>query len=445
MASLLRKQPLIACFLLLFLSLLSPSLSLTDTETAYIGRRQLLHLKEHDELPADFKLEIDIPDTFPNERLKKAYVALQAWKVAIYSDPENITATWQGADVCSYTGVFCAPALDDANINVVAGIDLNHYDIAGYLPPELGLLTDLALFHINSNRFCGIIPTSFIKLILMFEFDISNNRFVGEFPEVVLEWPEAKYLDLRFNDFEGELPPKLFTLEFDAIFLNNNRFTSTIPDTIGNSTVSVVSFAYNEFHGCIPSTVGNMPNVNEMLFIGNNMSGCFPLELGNIANLTVLDVSNNGFVGKLPESLSETTKLEILDVSNNELTGSVPVGICKLPKLDNFTFSYNYFDSADPTCMEDKNVNKIFDYDQNCLPNQPDQRDAEKCASVVKKTVDCGSCGSGSPPTQDDSFDQSPSPRTRAPPPEQTIEAGAPPPEQTIEAGAPPPEQTIEA
>ncbi|KAL3580571.1 hypothetical protein D5086_018406 [Populus alba] len=53
-------------------------------------------------------------------------------------------------------------------------------DIAGYLPAELGLLTDVALFHINSKHgFCGNHPQElFPKLTLINEFDVSNNRFV---------------------------------------------------------------------------------------------------------------------------------------------------------------------------------------------------------------------------------------------------------------------------
>ncbi|KAF5200281.1 Leucine-rich repeat extensin-like protein [Thalictrum thalictroides] len=97
------------------------------------------------------------------------------------SDPLNLTSNWVGSDVCSYTGVFCAPALDDKSIQTVAGIDLNHGDIVGYLPEELGLLVDLALFHINSNRFCGIVPPKFNKLKLLFELDLSNNRFAVVF------------------------------------------------------------------------------------------------------------------------------------------------------------------------------------------------------------------------------------------------------------------------
>ena len=44
-----------------------------------------------------------------NPSLRAAYVALQAWKASITSDPHGITSTWVGFNVCKYKGVFCAP------------------------------------------------------------------------------------------------------------------------------------------------------------------------------------------------------------------------------------------------------------------------------------------------------------------------------------------------
>jgi hypothetical protein len=35
----------------------------------------------------------------------------------------------------------------------VAGVDLNHIDIAGFLPPELVLISDLTLFHLNYDSY----------------------------------------------------------------------------------------------------------------------------------------------------------------------------------------------------------------------------------------------------------------------------------------------------
>ncbi|KAK3017363.1 hypothetical protein RJ639_005550 [Escallonia herrerae] len=227
--------------------------------------------------------------SFENQRLRQAYIALQAWKSAIFSDPFNFTANWNGSNVCSYAGIFCSPSPSDPTVRVVAGIDLNHADIAGYLPPELGLLTDLALFHLNSNRFCGIVPETFSRMKLLHELDVSNNRFVGPFPKVVLSLPSLKFLDLRFNEFEGPVPSKLFDKDLDAIFLNDNRFRSGIPVNLGNSPVSVLVFANNDLGGCIPGSIGKMGNtLNEIILMNDNLTGCLPAnEIGFLKQLSV--------------------------------------------------------------------------------------------------------------------------------------------------------------
>ncbi|KAI4333947.1 hypothetical protein L6164_018695 [Bauhinia variegata] len=116
-----------------------------------------------------------------NPRLYRSFLAFQAWKRAIDSDPYNFTHTWVGHSVCNYTGVYCSPAQDDPKVTVVTGIDLNFADLAGFLPEEIGLLSDLALPHLNSNRFCGILPTTLKSLTHLYELDLSNNRFVGPF------------------------------------------------------------------------------------------------------------------------------------------------------------------------------------------------------------------------------------------------------------------------
>ncbi|GLT73572.1 hypothetical protein SLA2020_454200, partial [Shorea laevis] len=435
MANPLTKQAL-GCFLFfsfIFSSLSTLSFALSDAEASLIARRQLLTLRGKEDLPHDFEFEMGLSVTFANERLRRAYIALRALKHAIYSDPLNTTGNWAGANVCAYNGVFCAPALDDPKLSVVAGIDLNHADIAGFLPAELGLLTDVALFHINSNRFCGVIPKTMSSLELMYEFDASNNRFVGSFPTVVLTWQSLKYLDLRYNDFEGELPPKLFEKELDAVFLNNNRFTSTIPDTIGKSIASVVTFANNKFSGCIPHTIGNMTNtLNEILFVGNNLSGCFPPEIGLLGSVTVFDASSNGFVGFLPKSFSGLQKVEELDISHNKLTGFVPENVCKLPSLLNFTFAYNYFNREAQACVPSPKAHTVLDDTSNCLPGRPKQKSTRTCFPVVTRPVDCSKhCGSSSsnvPPKPEPPQPQpSPSPAVPQPSPSPAMPTPSPP------------------
>ncbi|XWS13699.1 hypothetical protein CRYUN_Cryun36dG0060200 [Craigia yunnanensis] len=337
-------------------------------------------------------IEIDItPPLIPNPRLLRAYIALQAWKHAMTSDPNGFTSSWYGPKVCNYTGVFCAPAPDDPHITTVAGIDLNHANIAGCLPEELGLLTGLSLFHINSNRFSGKVPESFRKLNLLYELDIRNNQFSGEFPYVVLYLPSLKFLDIRFNQFSGTVPSQLFELKLDALFFNDNKFQSSLPKNFGNSPVSVIVMANSGLTGCFPSSslVQMAGTLREIIFMNNGFTGCLKPELGALKGVTVFDISSNKLVGPLPDTIGKMKSLEQLNLANNKLSGYIPESICSLPKLKNFTYSNNFFTSEPSKCLK----LPAKDDRKNCIPYRPLQRSPMECKSFYAHPVDCSISG----------------------------------------------------
>ncbi|KAE8698347.1 Leucine-rich repeat extensin-like protein 5 [Hibiscus syriacus] len=337
--------------------------------------------------------------TFDNSRLKNAYVALQAWKQAVVSDPLNLTSNWVGSNVCNYTGVFCSPAPDDPAIETVAGIDLNHGDIAGTLPDELGLLNDISLFHVNSNRFCGKLPWSLKEMKYLYELDVSNNRFAGKFPYVVLRMPTLRYLDLRFNEFEGKVPKALFEKNLDAIFMNHNRFTFELPDNIGNSPASVIVLDNNKFRGCLPASMGNMSNtLHELILSDNGLHSCLPEEIGSLKNLQVFD------------------SLEQLDLSHNMLSGTVPEYLCSMPNLQKFSYNHNFFHGESQMCLD------LEEYDdgKNCFHGvgRPVQRSRLQCKMFLSKPVNCSvfKCHQLVPPKPNPP-PPSPKPKPALPPP----------------------------
>ncbi|KAK4759169.1 hypothetical protein SAY87_022300 [Trapa incisa] len=334
---------------------------------------------------------------FQNPRLEKAYIALQAWKLTFIEDPKNLTANWCGPDVCNYTGVFCAPAPDDPTVTTVAGIDLNSGNISGWIHDDLSLLCDVALIHLNSNRFFGTIPFSFRDLKLLYELDVSNNKLSGGFPNVILWIPSLKYFDIRFNQYSGTIPTEVFDLKLDALFINNNNFTSAFPKNIGNFQGSVIVLANNNFGGCLPSSISKMAaTLNEVVFINSGLTGCLPPEIGSLTQVTVFDVSFNNLVGKLPETIGKMKSLEQLNVAHNRLSGEISESICTLPKLENFTFSDNYFCTEPPVCLWLKEKNDT----RNCIPYRPEQRPPYECEAFYKHPVDCSSygCWPKSPP-----------------------------------------------
>lgn len=345
-----------------------------------------------------------------NSRLEKAYVALQALKRAITDDPKKLTKNWCGPDVCSYFGVFCAPAPDDPCQRTVASVDLNHGDLAGTLPEELGLLSDLAVFHLNSNRFSGSLPDSLRSLHLLHEIDVSNNQLSGPFPPQLLCLPNVQYVDIRFNNFCGEVPAAIFDKKVDALFINNNHFEFTLPDSFTNSTASVIVLAnLQRVSGCLPSSIGDMAaTLNELILLNSGISSCIPPEIGKLDKLTVLDLSFNSIAGTLPDTIGNMRALEQLDVAHNRLAGEIPESVCGLPHLKNFTYSYNFFCGEPHRCLE---VPRVDDR-QNCIAGRPDQRPGEECISFLHQPrVRCDAHGCIAPPSPP------PPPPMHAPPP----------------------------
>ncbi|KAF3606865.1 hypothetical protein DY000_02045169 [Brassica cretica] len=365
------------------------------------------------------RIKVDPKLKFENPKLRQAYIALQSWKLAIFSDPFNFTANWNGSDVCSYNGIYCAPFPGSYNkTRVVAGIDLNHADMAGYLPSELGLLRDLALFHLNSNRFCGEVPLTFNRMKLLYELDLSNNRY----------------------------HPSSSTESF-------NRLRFGIPENMGNSPVSALVLADNDLGGCIPGSIGQMgKTLNELILSNDNLTGCLP-QIGNLKKVTVFDVSSNRLRGPLPSSVGNMRSLEELHVANNGFTGVIPPSICQLPNLENFTYSSNFFTGRAPICGAVSVVNGSM----NCIPFMARQRSAKECSSLPARPVDCSKFGcnnifSPPPPTfkMAPIFRKLPPPIYSSPPPPSSkmspsFRAYSPPPppsskmSPTVRAYSPPP------
>ncbi|GJN08085.1 hypothetical protein PR202_ga25973 [Eleusine coracana subsp. coracana] len=118
----------------------------------------------------------------------------RTWKQqVIFSDPNRVTADWVGPAVCNYTGVFCAPVprgLPGAWELAVAVVDLNHGDIAGCLPSEL-----------------GPIPREIFDRPLDAIF-LNHNRLRSPLPENIDNSP-ASIIVLAENHFGGCLPASL--------------------------------------------------------------------------------------------------------------------------------------------------------------------------------------------------------------------------------------------
>ncbi|KAF8704193.1 hypothetical protein HU200_031689 [Digitaria exilis] len=347
------------------------------------------------------------PCDFENERLYRAYLVIQQFKESVTCDPMDITRSWSGTDLCStYKGFFCQrpPNVSDRTI---ASVDFNGYMLR---------LPDLALFHANSNDFGGAVP-ALAGLQYFYELDLSNNRLApAPFPTDVLGLTNATFIDLRFNSFYGELPVGVFCRfpRIQAIFDNNNQFSGSLPDNIGQSPVNYLSLANNRFTGEIPKSIArNAGTLLEVLFLNNSLSGCLPYELGLLEKATVIDAGTNRLTGTIPASFACLRKVEQLNLADNLLYGEVPDALCRLgfDRLRNLTLSGNYFTSLGSCCWDLIKQGRL-NVDRNCIQWAPNQRSHEECAKFlqlpkscpVSNYLPCSSKyhGSGGEPEEDD-------------------------------------------
>ncbi|WJX26013.1 hypothetical protein P8452_14996 [Trifolium repens] len=308
----------------------------------------------------------------PTSKMDSAYSVLQTWKSSITDDPLKILDSWVGSNVCSYKGIFCAnPENGIASTAaspsvVVVAIDLNHANLQGTFVKELSLLTDMTLFHLNSNRFSGTVPETFKDLVSLQELDLSNNQL------------------------SGSLPQELFNKNLDAIFLNNNQFEGEIPTNLGNSPASVINLANNKLSGNIPASFGFMGSkIKEILFLNNQLTGCIPEGVGLFTEMEVLDVSFNSLMGHLPDTLSCLQNIEVLNLAHNQLSGELSDIICSLRSLANLTVAYNFFSGFSQQCSKLNFRNVGFDFSLNCIPGRDMQRPQPECSMIPGGSLSC--------------------------------------------------------
>ena len=207
----------------------------------------------------------------------------------------------------------------------VTALYLQRNQLSGFIPEELGYLSNLAGLFLYDNQLSGFIPP---------ELGIINS---------------LHYMILYGNQLWGAIPPALGNLSslYD-LNLSSNQLSGSIPPELGNMNALVfLNLSSNKLSGPIPSELGNLWDNSIEIVIDlsdNQLSGAIPPELEGAGGVTVQRSSSN--------QLNAPTYYHFLDLSNNHLSGSIPDSLIGLDYLD---LDYNalnvpegYPDPADP-------------------------------------------------------------------------------------------------
>jgi len=87
----------------------------------------------------------------------------------------------------------------------------------------------------------------------------------------------------------------------DAILLNDNKLTSTIPSTIGLlQSITFIGLSNNELTGTIPKSFYGLQNL-ELAYLSNNtLTGTISPQYGDMESLRDLYLDGNNLTGTIP-------------------------------------------------------------------------------------------------------------------------------------------------
>ena len=221
------------------------------------------------------------------------------------------------------------------NLSNLESLDLWLNSLTGTIPPELGNLANLERLYLNSNRLTGVIPPELGRLANLEGLDLRDNALTGAVPSELGNLTALTHLRLDKNELEGQIPSQLASLvRLRGFDLGDNGLTGPIPPWLADFTgLTRLVLRGNDFTGPIPPALGSLAELGMLLLGRNNLTGPIPPELGNLDELWWLELHGNNLAGPIPPELGNLAKLELLQLAGNDLTGPVPTELGNLGSL----------------------------------------------------------------------------------------------------------------
>uniref|UniRef100_A0A7S4VGA5 L domain-like protein n=1 Tax=Ditylum brightwellii TaxID=49249 RepID=A0A7S4VGA5_9STRA len=151
---------------------------------------------------------------------------------------------------CQWGGVRC----NDGEKVKKIGLDQNNLN--GTVPSELGALTNLMILRMCNNLLTGVLPGSIWNISTLETLQIDNNSLEGQLPPRLDHLSNIANLIISNNLFEGNISSIADLTGLVLLELDNNQFSSTIPEGLGDAfLLETGTFHANFFTGSMPLSV----------------------------------------------------------------------------------------------------------------------------------------------------------------------------------------------
>ncbi|KAL8051597.1 hypothetical protein ABFX02_06G158300 [Erythranthe guttata] len=242
-------------------------------------------------------------------------------------------------------------------------INLNGNKFDGKLPQSLVNCGQLEVIDIGNNGIRDVFPYWMETLLKLRVLVLRSNRLNGDILSTStdkLPFPKLQVLDVSLNQFTGSLPSgylsnlRAMTVVEGRRIEKGNWFSNyqesivfvlkgvELPVMRILQTFTTVDLSGNRFSGTIPESIGNLNSLRYLNLSRNNITGNIPSSLGNMSILESLDLSSNQLVGEIPSQLTSLTFLSLLNCSFNNLVGQIPQSSTgQFPTFDNSSYMGN--------------------------------------------------------------------------------------------------------
>lgn len=211
------------------------------------------------------------------------------------------------------------------------------------------------------------------------DINLFNNNIVGPIPNEIGNLSSLQNFVLNTNEINGEIPSSIGNLgNLTQIGLWRNSISGSIPAEIGNLVnLRILLLGSNDLTGNIPATIGNLESAVVLDFSFNNIEGQIPEGLDRLNNLKGLILSNNRLEGTIPGALVELDSLTRIKLQNNNLSGcydDILIQLCDLGFSDvPSERGYNFLNNAELPWQGDfsKFCNGEEQMDASCNDGDP--------------------------------------------------------------------------
>ncbi len=179
------------------------------------------------------------------------------------------------------------------------------------------------------------------------KLELDHNNLSGSLPP---EIGDLSYLSVIYfvnNSLSGEIPNEIGNLNnLDGLYLSDNELSGSIPLSLNDmSSLTDLWISNNNLSGNIPSEIGDMEQLRRIYAENNELSGSIPSSFGQLKKLYVLLLSGNKLNGELPEEMKNMTALKYIELENNEISGLCDLSV--LPEISSLYVANNLLDFED--------------------------------------------------------------------------------------------------